>query len=143
MNTKKIIGEFVSNLRKKKKMTQVELADLCKSSSPTIINLENGNANYTIDLLLKISEVLGFSLVFKPKPTTEQESRFLLQKSEKENFWILTDTKNQIVCKFENKKFNQTQEFFYSGSKKFEVSQITKIMREFGEFLFENYPELN
>jgi putative transcriptional regulator len=73
MNTKKIIGEFIKNLRKQKKMTQADLADLCNSSSPTIINLENGNANYTIDLLLKISEVLGFSLIFKSKPTeTEQ-----------------------------------------------------------------------
>lgn len=37
--------------------------------------------------------------------------RFILQPSqEQENWWVLTDTENQIVVRFEDKRFNQTQQ---------------------------------
>lgn len=36
---------------------------------------------------------------------------YILQASEKPNYWVCTDTENLIVCIFENKNFNDNQNF--------------------------------
>ena len=68
------------------------------------------------------------------------ENRFILQKSEKPNHWVVTDTVNRIVCVFENHNFNDTQQFtFLEDVRHLDVSELAKISREMGDWLRENH----
>lgn len=65
--------------------------------------------------------------------------RFILQASEKQNFWVVTDTENLIVCIFENHNFNENQQFKLLENSKVDVMQLAKISREFGDWLRVNH----
>ena len=52
----------IQELRKEKRMTQEELAALCKVTRQTIISLENGRYNPSIFLAHKIAKVFGLSI---------------------------------------------------------------------------------
>ena len=57
----KIISQII-DLRKKKKITQKQLAELVNTKQPSIARLESGDYNPTVDFLKKIAEVLGADL---------------------------------------------------------------------------------
>lgn len=67
--------------------------------------------------------------------------RFILQPSqEQENWWVLTDTENQIVVRFENKRFNQTQQVtMLEDVDTPNPLVIARMMREIGDFLATNH----
>ena len=67
--------------------------------------------------------------------------RFILQKSEKPNHWVVTDTELDIVGIFENGKFNETQKFNMLNDTHPGIGKITQSMREIGEWLLTNHPE--
>ena len=68
------------------------------------------------------------------------ENRFLIQKSEKPNHWVVTDTVNNIVCVFENHKFNDTQQFtLLEDVRHLDVLELAKSPREMGDWLRENH----
>lgn len=52
----------IQELRKEKRITQEELADICKVTRQTIISLENGRYNPSIFLAHKIAELFGLSI---------------------------------------------------------------------------------
>ena len=52
----------IAQLRKEKKIKQVELAHLCDIEKPNMRRIEAGNTNPTIITLLKISEALSIPL---------------------------------------------------------------------------------
>ncbi|WP_333860303.1 helix-turn-helix transcriptional regulator [Clostridium sp.] len=52
----------IKDLRKKKRMTQEELSELCKVTRQTIISLENGRYNPSIFLAYKIAKIFGLSI---------------------------------------------------------------------------------
>lgn len=52
----------ISELRKKRKMTQEELATLCDVTRQTIISLENGRYNPSIFLAHKIAVVFDLAI---------------------------------------------------------------------------------
>jgi transcriptional regulator with XRE-family HTH domain len=54
----KQVGKRIAKFRKKRKMTQVALGDLCDMESASIARLEAGNSNATSLTLLKISKAL-------------------------------------------------------------------------------------
>ena len=68
-------------------------------------------------------------------------NRFLIQKSEsKPNHWVCTDTKNKIVCVFEQSKFNDTQEFtILEDIKNPDASQLARAANEMADWLFNNH----
>lgn len=67
-------------------------------------------------------------------------SRFILQKSSQEGWWVCTDTVNNIVCKFQEHKFNETQKFtFLNEIKSPDALAIARIMREMGDWLGDNH----
>jgi len=72
------------------------------------------------------------------------KSRFILQKSElKPNHWVCTDTENLIICTFENKNFNDTQEF--KTLEEFNPAnfmQLARYAREMGDWLRENHYDI-
>lgn len=67
--------------------------------------------------------------------------RFILQPSqEHENWWVLTDTENQIVVRFENKRFNQTQQVtMLEDVETPNPLVIARMMREIGDYLAQNH----
>lgn len=71
-------------------------------------------------------------------------SRFILQKSElKPNHWVCTDTKNFIVCIFENHNFNDNQEF--KQLEDFNPANfmlLARFVREMSDWLRENKYEI-
>lgn len=56
------LGETIKNRRKELKLNQPQLADLAEVSVNTIFKIENGQANPTIDILEKITDVLGLEI---------------------------------------------------------------------------------
>jgi len=57
----RIIAQIIE-LRKKKKITQKQLAELVNTKQPSIARLESGEYNPTLDFLKKIAEVLDADL---------------------------------------------------------------------------------
>lgn len=57
------IGKNIAKVRKRKKMTQRDLATLVELEEQSIWRIENGTRNnYTIKTLLKISRALGINI---------------------------------------------------------------------------------
>lgn len=56
------IGETVKIRRKELGITQPHLAELAKVSTNTLYKLERGKGNPSLDVLIKIADVLGLEL---------------------------------------------------------------------------------
>lgn len=70
-------------------------------------------------------------------------SRFILQKSTRPGWWVLTDTSNGIVVRFEQGRFNESQKITWLNDEPVsDYMQIARIMREIGEYMYENHKEL-
>lgn len=63
--TKLELGSQIENRRKSLKVNQPELAQLASVSLKTIVNIETGKGNPTLDVLIKVMEVLGLALEIK------------------------------------------------------------------------------
>lgn len=57
-----LLGRRVKIARKEKRLTQEELADLCDCTPTHICNIENGKIGISLELLFKISILLGKSM---------------------------------------------------------------------------------
>lgn len=67
------IGEVIKNRRIKLKLTQPYLADIAGVSVNTIYKIENGEANPTLAVLTKITEVLGLEIKMVIRDINEQD----------------------------------------------------------------------
>jgi y4mF family transcriptional regulator len=56
------IGQIIKERRKVLKITQPHLAELAEVSKNTLYKLERGQSNPTIDVLVKLTEVLGLEI---------------------------------------------------------------------------------
>ena len=66
--------------------------------------------------------------------------RYVLQKSQTQpNSWVFTDTEHGIVCVFEDKKFNETQQFSFLEDVRLDALFIARLMREMADWLRENH----
>ena len=67
--------------------------------------------------------------------------RFILRPSTtQENWWVLADTDNNIVVRFENKRFNQTQQVtMLEDVETPNPLVIARMMREIGDYLALNH----
>jgi transcriptional regulator with XRE-family HTH domain len=61
------IGEIIKLRRKALKITQPNLAQLAKVATNTLYKIERGQANPTIDILEKITDVLGLQVKLEVK----------------------------------------------------------------------------
>jgi transcriptional regulator with XRE-family HTH domain len=116
-------------------------------SRQMISKIENGNENYEINALLKLLLALDLRPIFidfeeNNEVENEIKKRFLLQKSEIDNFFVVTDVENQMVCTFENRKFNDTQSLRYLNDVSHTVVEIAKQMRELAEWLHGNHKDI-
>ena len=69
------------------------------------------------------------------------KNRFILQPSQtRPSGWVCTDTENGIVCVFDDKQFNETQEFtVLDDIEKPDVNVLAKAVNEMAEWLRENH----
>lgn len=61
---KKSIGDKVKEARKNRKLSQYELAKKVDCTPQTIMNIEGGNTNCTIETLIKIKQELNINELF-------------------------------------------------------------------------------
>lgn len=61
------IGEHIREMREKKGLNQLKLAEIMNVSRTTISKIERGKFNCSIDYLAKFSWFLGFDVLFKLK----------------------------------------------------------------------------
>lgn len=61
------IGKGIKQRRKALKITQPNLAQLAKVATNTLYKIERGQANPTIDILEKITDVLGLEIKLEVK----------------------------------------------------------------------------
>ncbi len=61
------IGETIKNRRKELGITQPHLAELANVSTNTLYKLERGQTNPSLDVLNKLTEVLGMELKLEVK----------------------------------------------------------------------------
>jgi len=61
------IGKSIKQRRKALKITQPNLAQLAKVATNTLYKIERGQANPTIDILEKITDVLGLEVKLEVK----------------------------------------------------------------------------
>ena len=62
-----VIGEAIKNRRKQLGITQPQLAEIAGISTNTLYKLERGQGNPSLDVLYKITEVLGMELKLEVK----------------------------------------------------------------------------
>lgn len=61
------IGKSIKQRRKALKITQPNLAQLAKVATNTLYKIERGQANPTVDILEKITDVLGLEVKLEVK----------------------------------------------------------------------------
>lgn len=67
-------------------------------------------------------------------------NRFIIQKSQTRlNGWVCTDTENNIVCEFEDKKFNDSQKFTILEDIKPDANKLAKAVKEMADWLRDNH----
>lgn len=77
------------------------------------------------------------------RKSVDTENRFLLQQSKEQGKWVATDTVNQVVCIFEEKKFNETHKVsFLNEINYLSALEIATILRELSEWLAKNHPQI-
>src|SRR3989344_2778204 len=57
------IGKFIEKLRERARMTQGELAKVLKTSQSAIARMENGEQNFTTEMLAKLGRALGRDII--------------------------------------------------------------------------------
>jgi len=80
-----------------------------------------------------------FAYIRKMKNT----ERYIVEKSKiKVNHWVVTDRQTTLVCVFENKKFNDTQEIKYiEDPENINAAAIAAEVNQMSEWLMKNHPE--
>lgn len=61
------LGEAIKSRRNELGITQPHLAELAKVSTNTLYKLERGQGNPSLDVLNKLSEILGMELILEVK----------------------------------------------------------------------------
>ena len=61
------LGHRLTNLRRKRKLSQTQVAAALKMSPATVSRIEHNASNVTIETLLKVARVLGASLDIRLK----------------------------------------------------------------------------
>lgn len=70
--------------------------------------------------------------------------RYLLQKSKEDPlWWVLTDTETEIVCRFKEGEFNETQKVtLINDDSDYDLMKLPRIMADMAEWLRENHYEI-
>lgn len=82
---KQRFGKRVQSLRRRRDLTQEQLAEAIDRSTDTVSNIETGRLSTRIDTAMRLAETLGVSLselfdIGDPVPVPEPEHRLALQR---------------------------------------------------------------
>jgi transcriptional regulator with XRE-family HTH domain len=108
MNTEKEnkVGERIKELRKKNRISQIELAEKLNCKSSTISVIESGKNNVTSEMVVEMSKIFNVSTDYiltgienKTITITEQEIIQLVRKNDdiKETLLKILDTKKKAI----------------------------------------------
>lgn len=67
--------------------------------------------------------------------------KYLMQPSTTPGWWVLTDTESKIVIRFEEHKFNDTQQVTMLEECSLSALQIARVMRELGDWLVRHHAD--
>ena len=65
--------------------------------------------------------------------------KYTLQESEEPGWWIVTDTENMVVLKFQEHKFNDTQQVTMLEECNLSALQFARIMREVDDWVAQHH----
>lgn len=71
IETPRQAGDYLKEIRKKRGMTQAQLAEKSGFTIMTLQNVESGRTSYNMNTFLAIASVLGVDLYLKEKETNE------------------------------------------------------------------------
>ena len=72
-------------------------------------------------------------------------NKYRLEKSKDlPNWWVFTDTENLVVVKFEDGKFNETQQvsFLEDNAAQLGAARLARIMREIGDYIVRYHSDI-
>ncbi len=84
-NIRQLIGINICELRKSKKMTQADLAQMLNYSDKAISRWEKGNTLPDIDILLKICDIFGVQFEYLITDNTDKEKYKKIEKADMGN----------------------------------------------------------
>jgi hypothetical protein len=67
--------------------------------------------------------------------------RYVIKESETPGWWVATDTENLVVIKFQEHRFNETQQVTLLEESNVKAMAIARIMREMGDWLAAHHSE--
>ena len=67
--------------------------------------------------------------------------RYVIKESKEPDWWVVTDTENLVVLKFQEHKFNETQMVTMLEDCQLSALQLARIMREMGDWLAAHHSE--
>lgn len=65
MSYREEIGSELQTLRVQKGLTVRELGEMCGMQHSSIVKIENGKYNVSVDILGKVADALGYKLTFE------------------------------------------------------------------------------
>lgn len=68
--------------------------------------------------------------------------RFILQEGKAPSTWVVTDTINGIVVRFNEHQFNDTQKATLFDNHITDMMELARAMRELGDWLAVNYSDI-
>lgn len=115
-----------------------------------VINVTAENLEAAIEKIKNTSEfkvfaanktVLSISHKIIPSDVVNPTD-YILQPSEDKGFWVVTDKKNNVVVKFKEGSFNETQKATFLFNTNKTAVELATIMRKIGEWLSSNHSDL-
>jgi transcriptional regulator with XRE-family HTH domain len=135
-----LFGQNFKTLRKEKELTQEDVAIFCGVTSEIVNKIEKGELACSMDFIIRLAVILDFKILLEAKVSSVQ-NRYLLQKSKRSGYFVVTDISHQVVCLFEAGNFNENQRFtFLNDNNNF--SDMATILRELGEWLFKYHRDI-
>lgn len=94
----------------------------------------------------EVADFIGESRVIlidarKIENEKSDNTRFLLQESEKENHFVCADILNNTVVVFEKNRFNESQQVTFLNDVELSAGTLATILREMGDWLAENHKD--
>ena len=113
------IGKRISNLRKKKKITQLELANKLFITDKTVSSWESGRTEPSLDILINLSEVLDCNvgyLIYGDSTKNDIETEVKIRITESEYKELIEFMNNNAIFLKEN---NQLDTYYQPTYRKF------------------------
>ncbi len=126
----KEIGSFIKELRKKRGLTQEQLANLLETTQSAIARMERGGLNFSTQELLRIGEALGHPLV---RIRREERDDFIIHGGRKLSGSIATNTsKNGAMGLISASLLNKGTTVLHGIPKIQEVFRFIEILESIG-----------